>query len=444
MSLILDGPVSVDDPRREIRAGLLVLGLFGALFAAWAASAPLDAAATATGQISVSGHDQAVQHPDGGVVAAVDVVEGQAVHAGQPLIELAPEALVANVNAMRSQVVSLQAQQARLAAEAQGAASIVWPSALLSATGADADAARVAMRQQQKIFETGLSLLRAEQSMNRHKAEGVQEQIGGLQSQVQSNERQRALLQQQLRGVQTLAEKGFASQNSVRLLERSDADLVGAHAQYNAAINASRQEVATAQIDSERLGHERSAAAASALRDTQDQLNVLLPKLQAAQVQLDRGTLRAQTDGVVTGLNVYRPGTVVAAGQKLMEVVPSHSALVVDARIAASDIQGIHAGQPCEIRVAGLNGRPSPIISGSVTRISADSFTDDRSGAGFYTAKIVVSKQELTKLDKDSDAKAAIRPGVPVQVMIPLQKRTAFEYLFEPLSQTLWQAFRQR
>src|SRR5580698_8664944 len=80
-----------DDPSIDIRGGLVVIGVFVGLLLLWSGTAPLDAAATATGQITVSGHDQIIQHREGGVVATVDVVEGQSVRAGQVLVELAPE-----------------------------------------------------------------------------------------------------------------------------------------------------------------------------------------------------------------------------------------------------------------------------------------------------------------------------------------------------------------
>src|SRR5215831_6368809 len=101
-----------DDPGKEIRYGLYVLGGFAALFIAWGDFTPLDAAATAGGQISVSGHNQIIQHREGGVVASVDVVEGQHVKAGQVLVELAPEDVGAEVKSLRAQAISLQAQRA--------------------------------------------------------------------------------------------------------------------------------------------------------------------------------------------------------------------------------------------------------------------------------------------------------------------------------------------
>ena len=433
-----------DDPSKEIRYGLIVLGGFAALFVGWSTLTPLDAAATASGQISVSGHSQIVQHREGGVVATVDVAEGQHVKANQVLMELAPEDVGAEVRSLRAQAISLQAQRARLTSELQGLPRILWPPEFAVMAGDDLAAAREAMRSQQAQFDSGLGALHSQQAMNARKAAGLAEQVAGSQSQLQSVTRQQTLIDQQLTGVRSLAAKGYASQNSIRALERTAADLAGSRGQFAANVADYRQQILESQLSSNTLERQRQEAAASSLRETEDQLNSVTPKLEAAKLQLARGTLRAQTDGVVTGLSVFAPGSVVAPGQKLMEIVPSRPVLVVDAKIAASQIEGVHVGQKSEVRFLSLSARSVPILSGVVTKLSADSFTDEKTGQSFYTAEVTVPKNQLDIVRQRRGADSAIRPGVPVQVTIPLHKRTAFDYLFEPLSQALWTSFRQR
>ena len=125
-----------------------------------------------------------------------------------------------------------------------------------------------------------------------------------------------------------------------------------------------------------------------------------------------------------------------------MQIVPSHPSLRVEARIAANDIQGVKLGQRGEVRLSSLGARGTPLLSGVLTRLSADSFTDEHTGQSYYTAEITVPKSQLDLLSQDVGS--AVRPGLPVQVIIPLHKRTALDYLFEPLSQSLWKSFRQR
>lgn len=433
-----------DDPRGDSRTGLIVLGAFGSLFVGWMAITPLDAAAVGQGQIAVSGHNQLVQHREGGVVKAIDVVEGQRVRAGQVLVELAPDDVGAQAAALRSQILSLEAQKARLMAEIENRPAIAWPAVLTGATGDDAAPAREAMAVQQAQFESGRSALRAQQAVGSHRAAGLSQQIAGGSGQLEANTKQQALIEQQLAGVRSLAEKGYASVNSIRALERSAAELKGAHDQYAANIADYRQQIAEAQAQSLNLVQQRAENAAAALRETQDQLNQLTPKFEAVRQQLSRSTIKATTDGQVTGLSVFAPGAVVAPGQRLMEIVPSHPSLVVDARIASTDIEGVRTGQVGEVRFSSLSARGVPVLKGRITKLSADSFTDERTGQNYYTAEVTVPKSELDLVGQVRDADSAIRPGVPVQVMIPLRKRNAFQYLFEPLSQALWKSFRQK
>jgi HlyD family secretion protein len=433
-----------DDPSIDIRGGLLVVGAFTGLLIAWAALAPLDAGASASGQIIVSGHDQVVEHREGGVVAAVEVVDGQPVKAGQVLMELAPEDVGAEVRALRAQSISLQAQRARLMAETEGSATVEWPTSLSGLAGEDLAMAQEAVKSQQAQFDSGLAALKDEQAINARKAAGISQQIGGSEGQLASVERQQVLLDQQLQGVRNLAAKGYASLNSVRTLERSAADLSGARAQHAANIADFHQQMVQAQLQSHGLENQRRLTAATALRETEDQLNEVAPKLAAARAQLERGTLRAQVDGVVSGLAVFTPGAVVAPGEKLMEVVPTHRSLVVDARLPAAQIEGVRTGRKAEVRLLSLDTRQTPVLTGIVTQVSADSFVDERTGQAYYTIQATVPQDQLLRMKGVQGADSGVRPGVPVEVVIPLQKRNAFDYLFGPLSEALWKSFRQR
>jgi len=432
-----------DSPKPDLRAALVVTGLFAGVFLGWANLAPLDAAASAAGQIEVSGHNQLVAHREGGILASVDVVEGQHVRAGQVLARLSPEDVGATVSAMSAQVISLQAQQARLLAELQGQAGIDWPQSFGSLSGDDLKAAQAAIHIQQVQFEADLGELRAQSAVSASHAGGLSQQVTGGEGELQSNQREQTLLDQQLTGVRALAAKGYAPLNSVRALERSDAELSGAHDQIQANIAQYRAQIAQDALSIRGLHKQFLQSTASALRETGDQLSVDVPKLAAAKAQLDRGTLRAQTDGVVTGLSVFAPGTVVAPGQPLMQVVPSHPSLVIEARLAADDIRGVHTGLAAQVRVPALGSRGDPILRGTVTDLSADSFIDERTGRRFFLVKVDVPLSQLKLLDK-SDGADVFRAGMPAQITIPLRARTALDYLFGPLMQSLGGAFHER
>ena len=78
-------------------AAAILLGI--SIFLIWGSLAPLDSAAIATGQVTLTGKRKTIQHLEGGVVEAIWVTEGQRVQEGDPLITLAPRASPPTCNA---------------------------------------------------------------------------------------------------------------------------------------------------------------------------------------------------------------------------------------------------------------------------------------------------------------------------------------------------------
>jgi len=96
------------------------------------------------------------------------------------------------------------------------------------------------------------------------------------------------------------------------------------------------------------------------------------------------------------------------------------------------------------VRFPGLHSRRVPIIHGTLTRISADSVVDEKTGRAYFTADVTVPPAELARLSQAADGDTALRPGMPADVVAPTRKRTALQYWLEPLTQTLWRSFREQ
>ena len=143
------------------------------------------------------------------------------------------------------------------------------------------------------------------------------------------------------------------------------------------------------------------------------------------------------------GLNVFTVGGVIAAGQTLMDIVPDKADLVVGARVSPDDADDLLVGQQAQVRFLSLHERDIPIIFGKLTKLSADSLLDEKSGLAYYTAEVRVPHDQMQKLEKMRGGDFALRAGAPVAVLIPLKKRTALQYAFEPLTETMWTAFRE-
>ena len=432
-----------DDPEREIRLGLIIAGLFFILFLGWATFARLDSAAYAMGRLAVSGQRQTVQHREGGVVGAIHVKEGQRVAKGQALLELAAADVRAQERALASQLINLKAQRARLQAEQLGTSLIVWPAEFAGMTGEDKKDADDAIRLQLAQYRARTSVLSAQTGVLRQQTMQVNEGAQGYRRQMMASAEQERLISEELDGLKEVAEKGFVSKSRLRALERARADLIGEREQYSANVAqsfAAAGENRLKQLEAEKSYKERSA---TELRDVEFALSELLPKYHAAKDQLERVRIRAPASGTVVGLSVFTVGGVIAPGQRLMDVVPDKAILIIEAQISPNDADDLVVGQEAQIRFSSLHERGLPTLTGHLTRLSADSFIDEKSGQSYYSAEITVPPSQIRLIQDVRGRSFALRAGMPVQVLIPLKKRTALQYAFEPLTEALWRSFRE-
>lgn len=441
-----EAPVSVPpvaDPGRDIRIGLVIAGLFFVVFLGWAMFARLDAAAYAPGTLVVSGQRQSVQHRDGGVVGKIYVREGQRVERGQLLVQLAAAEVQAQERALASQAIRLLAQRARLEAEQLGRGQIAPPKEFASLSPEDREEATLAMRLQQTELQARTSVLAAQRGALGQRVLQSGEQGRGYGEQAVSSTEQLRLIEEQIAALKPVADKGFVSATRMRELERARAQLQGQRGQYTASVAQTRgaaRENEIQVLEAERSFRERTA---SDLRDVETRLGDILPRWTAARDQLERTAIRSPATGAVVGLSVFTPGGVVAPGQKLMDIVPERTPLLIQARIAPEDADDLHVGQRTLVKFSGLHERTLPNLEGRLTRLSADSFTDEKSGMSYFTGEITVPRDQLGLIQGVRGADFALRAGMPVQVLIPLRRRTALDYALEPLIGSFWSSFRE-
>jgi len=432
-----DPPVTLDNPRRELMIGGTIIVLFFVIFLGWAALAPLDAGAYAQGQIAVSGNRQAVQHREGGVVSALLVAEGDTVRRGQVLLRLSSGELKATERGVSSQVFALIARRARLIAERDRLGNIPTPPEFADLPAEDAVLARESLRIQQLQFGARRTGRSTETGVLGQRVAQLNEQIAGYEGQIVANVEQQRLIQEELTGMRSLAEQGYAPLTRVRALERAAAQLDGELGSLRAQIARSREAVGEARLQMSGVSTRMNEDVADQLRLIDVELNELRPRMIELRAQIARNEVRAPVSGEVVGLTIFTQGGVVQAGQTLMEIVPRDASQVIIAQINPTDIDNLRVGLDTEVKFPGLRERDPPVIHGRVTRISADSFTVESTGATYFRAEIVVPASELARMGRSAET---LRPGAPVEVVILLRKRTALGYLLEPLTNNLWRS----
>jgi membrane fusion protein, type I secretion system len=153
---------------------------------------------------------------------------------------------------------------------------------------------------------------------------------------------------------------------------------------------------------------------------------------------LARTEVRAPVGGNVVGLKVHTEGGVVSPGQKILDIVPENGRLELEARIDPNDIDVVHAGLSTQVMLTAYKQRTTPTIEGKVSRVSADTFSDPRTGRSYFLVRVTVEAAELERMEK-----VDLYPGMPVEVMIRTGHRTTLDYLLAPITQSLKRAFRE-
>lgn len=423
-------------PRAWVLAGIALIALVFVGFGGWAAFAPLSSAAIAPGKISVEGDSKTLQHLEGGIVAEILVSDGDTVETNQLLIRLEDTRARSELQAIEAQLVALEAMAARLRAERDEADAVDFPAWLPERARTD-DEARAQIETQRRLFRT-----RFEQNANRvdilkRQIAQKEEEIRGLEAQQAGTARKTEIITDELELLRRGAERGVVRRRDLLAKEREAAEIAGDVGRVAAEIARAKQAIAESEIKIIEENNQRLNTAVEELQRIQAQTATLRERRGAAEDVLRRVDIRAPRTGVVVGLAVNTPGGVVAPGEDLLTIVPQDETLVVSARVNPTDIDVVHAGLPAEVRLLAFSVRQTQTISGAVRQVSADLLEDPATGESYYAADIRLNGGELAA------AGAELYPGMPVEALIVTGRRTALDYVLQPLIASAGRAFRE-
>ena len=339
------------------------------------------------------------------------------------------------------QVFALLAMRSRLIAERDRIPALAVPTEFFNLSEADRPIAEEAMRLQRLQFGARGAVRQTELGVLSQRIGQLEDQREGYERQVEANVEEQALITEELEGIRSLAAKGYAPLTRVRAIERTAANLRGSLGSLRAQVAGTQEQIGQTRLQMLGVSTTMNEDVAEQLRQVEVQLNELQPRLSELRAQIDRAEVRSPATGQVVGLTIFTRGGVIQPGQTLMEIVPDQASQVIVAEVDPSDIDNLRIGLRTEVKFPGLRERNPPIVRGRVSRLSADSFTDEVTGRRFYRAEVVVAAEQLDLL---GDAAKSIRSGMPVEVVILTRKRTALAYLFEPLLSALWSSGKEQ
>jgi hemolysin D len=409
----------------------------------WSWFGTIDIVASATGKIMPSGRTKVIQPFETGVVRSIRVQDGQAVKAGDVLIELDPTVNAAERDHSQNDLVAERLNIARLRA-ALAAVDDREPE-FVPPAGADP----VLVSTQRQLLLNQVTEHRAKiAALARQQAQKEAEQATTAAT-IHKLEAMIPVVQQRVDIRKTLMERELSSKITyfeiLQLLVEQQEEL-----------SVQKSHLTEAEAAVAAIRETRGQAAAEYRHTLSDELakaeqkaNGLAQDLIKAEQKTRLQQLISPVDGVVQQLAIHTVGGVVTPAQALLVIVPSDSRLEIEAMVSNRDIGFVHPGQDAEIKIDTFNFTRYGLLRGEVLSVSQDAIIrdqpQDRSGVRRpgtpsdssepkgqelnYSARVSLDR---TKMQID-DRMVDLSPGMAVTVEIKTGARTILDYLLSPL-----------
>ena len=353
------------------KIGLTIILLFCAALV-WAWWGTIDIVASATGKIVPSGRTKVIQPFETGVVRSIRVQDGQAVKAGDVLIELDPTVNAAERDHLRNDLLAEQLNIARLRAALAGGDDPVSD----FAPPADADPSLISSQRQLLVNQ-----------VTEHRAK-----IAALSRQQTQKEAEQATTAATIRKLETLIpiiqprvdiRKTLMDKELGSKLTYYEVLQLLVEQQEELSVQKSHLREADAAVAA--IAETRGQAAAEFRRTLSDELvkaeqkaNGLAQDLIKAEQKTKLQLLTAPVDGVVQQLAIHTVGGVVTPAQSLLVVVPSDSRLEIEAMVSNRDIGFVQPGHEAEIKIDTFNFTRYGLLHGQVLSVSQDAIIRER------------------------------------------------------------------
>lgn len=421
-----------------IAVGIIVLMLAGT--AGWGGTQELEEAVVAPGTIVVGSQKKRIQHPDGGIVAAINVNDGDHVSAGDILLRLDGKLLITERGAIRRRIFELSAKRWRLLAERDGANEPPqWrapPNAISQDDGTELDEIIVGQR---RLFEMRRLVVDKQKDQLAERAKQLELSLSGLDRQIASRNKQLEVTRDEIKQVSGLKKRGLVPLSRWTPMARQEASLDGELGQIEAQLASTRAQIAEVELKRLEADETYRREALNDLQAVDGELSQLVEKHAALEEKVGRLDVRAPVAGRIHELGVHTIGGVVTSSDTLAYVVPSNEALVIDALVSPREIDRVHEGGPTRVRLTSFDSKTTPELNGHIVSVSADHLVQKEGSPPAFKVRIALNDGEVKRLGH-----VDILPGMEAEVMMTSAPRTMLSFLAKPMVDQMTRAFRER
>jgi adhesin transport system membrane fusion protein len=374
----------------SVRLTLWVAMIGLVIMTTWAGMTEIDQVKRAQGQVIASDRTQVIQAVDGGVLRELLVQEGDEVQAGQLLASFEKTRVRAALDDTQGKVMALRITLARLRAEVYGQ--------------------KLSFDQEMKAYP---ALIENQTNLYNRRKTAFTEDIQALR-------KVRAVLLEENAMISKLETTGDVSQADILRSRRQIADI---EAQITTRHNKFFQD------------------AQAEMTKAQEDLNAQSEALNDRAQLLEQTDMTAPSRGLVKSIRVTTLGGVVRAGDIVMELLPTQSGLILEAKVYPADIAFVTVGQAANVKLDAFDSTVYGGFRGEVIYVSPDTLNEEtqRGPQPYYRVHVKIGTKDF---DGEKAQRMEVRPGMTAQVDLVVAKRSVLSYLVNPVSKVMSQALR--
>jgi multidrug efflux pump subunit AcrA (membrane-fusion protein) len=397
----------------SINQGLKALIIFSFVFLIWAIFLPIQSASIAEGVVVLDFNRKTIQHLEGGIIDQILVKEGQAVNQGDILIYLHDLKAKTEQQILMERLWMMQLQKERLKAEIKNEETLNLIKFFLEVGELSAND----NEKLQEIVTNQLRLFSAKKNKKSGEIKVLERKLKSVETKYKLFKKESSLIGQ------LVAEDNLSILREIDL-QKSIADI--------------EEQLDIARLQIANYKNEDLTEIFKQIKECDMEIVGLFNQLEVSRDNLKRSAITAPVSGKVMNIKYHTIGAVIPSGGELMNIVPQYEELIVEAKIKPIDIDNVAIGLKAKVALSAYKGKKIPKINGEVINISPDIVINDQSKESYFLARIAISKKDLKKLKN----KVELYPGMPAQVFIITGSRSLIAYMFTPISESSYKAFR--
>lgn len=382
----------------------------------------------AQGKLVSSAPKVLLQPFDTSIVQAINVQEGQIVHKGEILAKLNPTFTTANLTALKSQVVALSAEKARLEAEADGRN-------YAPAKANDAQKLQAAIFQSRQAEKT-------------YTIENYNQKIAELRMIIAKSENEAGFYKKQVNVAKDVEHMRNELQKMRVGSKLSSLLALNDRLSVSSSLSSAITTAAAGERDLAAQQAERDAYEKKWIADVNEQLAETRSKLVTAEQDFSKALLqnqlvvmRAPHDAIVLTVAPVSVGSVLQSGANFITLVPIDAPLSIEADISGGESGHVHVGDPVTVKFSTFDYLRYGTAQGTLKSISPDSFSPDQTSAEggstlpnrphdlYYKAHISLDEIMLHNVPPGF----RLTPGMPLEADIKTGHRTILSYFVTKL-----------